>query len=111
MALIRFSRLVPWCVLVWLTAFGLKASEHHGQVRFAGLPLPGATVTASLGEQRVVAITDPRGIYTFPDLADGIWKIQVEMLCFAPAEREVAISSSAPAGDWELKLLPLDQMN
>jgi hypothetical protein len=33
------------------------------------------------------------------------------MLCFAPAEREVAIAPNAPAGDWELKLLPIDQMN
>jgi len=111
MVLKRISRLVSWCVLGSLVVCGVPAAEHHGQVRFAGLPLPGATVRASLGEQRVVAITDVQGVYTFPDLTDGVWKIQVEMLCFAPAEREVAIAANAPAGDWELKLLPLEQMN
>src|SRR6266496_1204050 len=84
MALIRISNPVPWCALACVAVFGLQASEHRGQVRFAGLPVPGVTMTASLGEQRFVAITDPQGVYTFPDLTDGIWKIQAEMLCFAP---------------------------
>src|SRR5262245_39023298 len=111
MTLFRIRSFGAWCLYASLAGFGLQAAEHHGFVRFSGLPVPGATVTASRDEQRVVAITDSRGFYTFPDLADGLWKIQVEMLCFAPAEREVAIAPNAPLGDWELKLLPLEQMN
>jgi hypothetical protein len=85
------------------------AAEHHGLVKFGGLPVPGATVTATQAE-RFTAITDQQGAYSFPDLPDGVWRVRVEMLCFAPLEREVAVSAQAPAGEWELKLLPVDQM-
>ena len=53
-----------------------QASEHHGIVRFAGLPVPGATVTAAQGDKKLVAVTDPQGIYAFADLADGVWNLQ-----------------------------------
>jgi hypothetical protein len=42
------------------------ASEYHGQVAFGGLPVPGATVTATQGERKFVAITDQQGIFSFP---------------------------------------------
>ncbi len=32
------------------------------------------------------------------------------MLCFEPASKEIAITPDAPSPEWELKLLPLDQM-
>jgi len=86
------------------------ASEHHGQVKYGGLPLPGATVTATQGDKKQVAITDVQGAYSFADLPDGVWNIQVEMLCFAPETKEVAVASDAPSPVWELKLLPLEQM-
>src|SRR6516225_6932477 len=57
----------------------LPAAERHGQVKFGGLPLPGATVTAQQGDKKITAITDPGGHYSFPDLPDGAWTIQVEM--------------------------------
>jgi hypothetical protein len=96
--------------IFFLTALALAASEHHGQVTFGGLPVPGVTVTASQGEKKVVALSDAEGKYSFPDLADGGWTIQVEMLCFETVKREVTIGASAPAQDWELKLLPMDQI-
>jgi hypothetical protein len=46
----------------------LAASEHHGQVTFGGLPVPGATVTATKGDKRLGAVTDQQGVYTFTDL-------------------------------------------
>src|SRR5689334_17607499 len=91
-------------------AFGLTAAEHQGQVKFGGLPVPGATITATKGEQKVVAITDQTGAYTFPDLADGVWNFEVEMLCFAPIKQEVAIAPNAPSPQWELKLLPFEEI-
>ena len=99
-----------YLVLACLTVFGLAAAEHHGQVTFGGLPLPGATVTATLGEKRLSAITDQQGAYAFPDLPDGTWKIRVEMQCFEPVEREVAVAPDAPAALWELKMLPLTEI-
>ena len=52
--------------------------------------MPGATVTATMGDKKLVAVTDPQGIYTFPDLPDGVWNLQVEMLCFTTLKMEVA---------------------
>ena len=37
------------------------ASEYHGRVTFGGLPVPGATVTATQGSQKVVAVSDQQG--------------------------------------------------
>jgi outer membrane biosynthesis protein TonB len=97
-------------IIFSLSALTLAASEHHGQVKFDGLPIPGATVTASQGDKKFAAITDPDGKYSFPDLADGNWTIQVEMLCFATVTREVSVAPAAPAQEFDLKLLPMDQI-
>jgi len=51
------------------------ASEYHGQVFFSGLPVPGARVTATQGDRKVVSTTDQQGIFGFPDLLDGAWTI------------------------------------
>jgi len=91
-----------------LSVFALAAAEHHGLVKFGGLPVPGATVTATQGDRKFVAVTDPQGAYSFRDLPDGVWTIQVEMLCFAPIKQEVAVAPNAPSPEWEMKLLPLD---
>src|ERR1019366_7540694 len=105
---------IPSTVLYWIVACAactpLPASEHHGVVKFGGLAVPGATVTATQGDKKQVAITDPRGVYTFADLADGVWNLQVEMLCFATLKNEVAVAPNAPSPEWELKLLPLDEI-
>src|ERR1035438_5998114 len=103
-------RTVVCGLVVCLAPALVQASEHHGIVRFAGLPVPGATVTATQGEKKVAAVTDPQGIYTFADLADGVWNLQVEMLCFATLKMEVAVAPNAPSPEWELKLLPFDEI-
>jgi hypothetical protein len=74
------------------------------------LPLPGATVTATSDDKRVTAIADEKGEYSFKDLADGPWTLQVEMQCFSTIEQTVTIAPNVPAGSWELKLLSLDQI-
>src|ERR1022692_3187263 len=94
----------------WLAVCVLMAAEHHGQVKFSGLPVPGATVTATKGDKKFAALTDQQGSYSFRDLPDGAWTMQVEMLCFSPIKQEVAIAPGAPASEWELKLLPLDEI-
>ncbi len=88
----------------------LFASEHSGQVMFSGLPVPGVTITATQGEKKLISVTDQQGIYTFTDLADGTWTLEVEMTGFSPISRQVTIAPSVPAEKWELKLLPLDQV-
>ncbi len=99
------------CVVMCLMAPRLAlASEYHGRVTFGGLPVPGATITATQGSQKIVAVSDQQGSYSFADLADGTWKIQVEMQCFSTIEQTVTIAPNVPAGSWELKLLSLDQI-
>ncbi len=86
----------------------MNAAQHRGQVSFAGVPVPGAKVTATQGDQKLTAVTDVDGVYTFPDLADGTWSMQVEMRGFTTVKNDVAASSSPM---WELKMLPLADMN
>jgi hypothetical protein len=88
----------------------LFAAQHQGTVKFAGLPVPGATVIASQGEKKVAAVTGPDGAYTFPDLADGSWTIRVEMLCFTSLQRDMTVGPGAPRSEWELKLMPFDEI-
>jgi cell division septation protein DedD len=101
-------------VVIALAALALSgvaaASEHHGQVTFGGLPAPGATVTAAQGGKKLVTITDQQGLYSFPDLPNGKWTIEVEMTGFSKIEQDVVIGPNAAAAKWELKLLPLDQI-
>jgi trimeric autotransporter adhesin len=96
------------CVCLWLSVFALNAAEHHGQVSFGGVPVPGATVTATQGDKKLTAVTDMDGIYSFPDLADGTWSMQVEMSGFAPSKQDVA-ASAVPM--WELKMMGLAELN
>ena len=63
-----------------------------------------------MGDKKLVAVTDPQGIYTFADLPDGVWNLQVEMLCFTTLKNEVAIAPNSPSPEWELKLLPFDEI-
>ena len=97
-------------LLAAIAVFVMAAAEHRGVVKFGTVPVPGATVTATQGEKKLVAVTDADGAYAFPELADGVWNIQVEMLCFAPLKREIGISAGAPQAEWALQMLPMDQI-
>src|SRR5436305_474282 len=98
---LQIGRLVAVCLAVT----GLFASEHHGVVKSGGLPIPGATVTATQGDKKLVTTSDDQGAYSFPDLADGVWNIQVEMLGFAKKSEEVGVAPNAPSPTWDLKFL------
>src|SRR3981081_2454847 len=107
---LRVVRILVCVALYLMTARLALASDYHGRVTFGGLPVPGATITATQGTQKIVAGSDQQGSSSFADLADGAWKIQVEMQCFSPVEQTVTIAPNVPAGSWELKLLSLDQI-
>jgi trimeric autotransporter adhesin len=91
-------------------ALPLAAVQHQGQVKFGGQPLPGATVTAVMGDQKKVSVTDQQGVYTFPDLGEGTWNFEIEMLCFSTIKAEVAIAANAPSPSWDMKLLPFEEI-
>jgi hypothetical protein len=109
MALRRLLFLIGMVAVLFLPRLA-AASEYHGQVSFGGFPLPGATVTVTQGTKRFTAISDEGGLYIFSDLADGSWKVEITMLCFSTVQADLTVSSSTPAGKWELTLLPLSEI-
>ena len=99
------------CTLVALAFPSLAAaSEYHGQITFAGFPVPGATVTVTQETKKFTTVSDQGGLYTFTDLPDGPAKIEIEMQCFSTIEAQVTITPNTPAANWKLKLLPFDQI-
>lgn len=87
--------------------FLLLLTAHQGRVMFGNVPVPGATVTAIQGEKKFVAVTDPQGTYSFPDLAEGPFAIQVEMRGFSTIRQEV----SGPSATFEVKMLPIQEIH
>jgi hypothetical protein len=96
------------CAGLFLLGQMAMAAQYRGQVIFNGLPVPGATVTATQGTTKVSTVTDATGAYNFAELADGAWTVSVAMQCFETVTKDVTVAASMPAGAWELKLLPLD---
>lgn len=86
------------------------AAAYYGQVFYNGLPVPGATVTVTQGKKKLSTITDQQGLYEFPSLATGAWKIRIEMQGFAMVTSTVLVEPNMRQGSWELKLLPLEKI-
>ncbi len=97
--------LVPWCL------GGVPpGSEYHGVVTFGGLPLPGATITATQGSKQFITSSDLQGLFSFPALEAGKCTLQIQMTGFATLKQEVTIGPNSLPGKWELKLLSIDQL-
>jgi hypothetical protein len=97
--------LVPLPALV-----AFAPSDHYGRVTFSGVPVPGATVTATLGDERISAVTDQDGVYRLAGLADGVWTIRVEMPGFSSVTRQISVGSGASPSSWELTMLPFEDI-
>ena len=95
-------------ILVLVTAQPTFAADYFGQVTFNGLPVPGATVTATaqtppgagpsapLGAAtKASTTTNEDGIYHLADLAEGVWTLTIELFGFAPITREIVIPTTA----------------
>ncbi|HEX3702022.1 MAG TPA: carboxypeptidase-like regulatory domain-containing protein, partial [Vicinamibacterales bacterium] len=93
-------------VLMIASQAGRTASQHAGQVTIGTVPVPGATVTASQGDTQVVASTDENGVYTFGDLADGVWTLRIEMVGFVTVTQDVTVAPDSPPAMWQLTLRP-----
>ena len=79
------------------------ATRFSGSVRAADQFIPGATVTATQGTNKVVAYTDDNGRYSV-NLAPGIWDIQVDMLGFAPLHEQVTVGAQPVSKDWTMEM-------
>src|SRR5262249_28436152 len=104
------TRILTIAVFLATAQLPAAAADQYGQITFAGVPVPGATVTAMRGEQHITAVSDENGVYHFATLDDGVWIIRVEMVGFAIATKDVTITSDASPLTWELSLLPLEQI-
>ena len=96
--------------MTFIPLLTMIAAEYRGEVKFAGLPLPGVTVTATQGDRTLTAATDPRGVYSFADLRDGHWALRAEKLGFEAVSLEVTVGDNSPGASLELKMLSLDQV-
>ena len=96
-------------VLIVTWAAGIvRAASHSGIVTFGGLPVPGATVTATRADVTRTTTTDAAGEYRFSDLDEGVWSVQVEMRGFVPTSREVTLGGDDAPATWPLALRPFD---
>jgi len=105
MALNYFCNSLRYLAVGCLAVLTLTAAEYHGTVQSRGLRVPGATVTAVQGERKLTTTTDDQGAFQLPDLPDGTWQIQVEMLGFEPLTRRIVTGSPTPAVAWDLHLM------
>ena len=105
MAANRIFNTIGRIFAVWMAVTGLMAAEHRGTVKSGGVPLPGVTVTATLGDKKITTTTDDNGAYAFPNLDDGVWTLRFEMLGFGAITREIGVEPDAPPAEWDMKLL------
>jgi trimeric autotransporter adhesin len=105
-----FAKLLIAVLLVLCTTPLSRASQYFGQISFGGLPVPGATITATQGDKTFSVTSDEGGVFHFADLPDGQWKIEVKMLCFETVASDVTVAPNLASAKFELKLLPADQL-
>src|SRR5262252_4766741 len=107
----RVARFALLAVTLCVSARVLFAGgEHSGQVTFGGLPVPGATVTATAGDKKLVTATDEQGAFNLPDATEGVWSLHVEMLGFEPLTRDVTVTAAPQPSEWTLTLRPFDDI-
>lgn len=103
----RFALVRRFLALAAMAAGALAGAQQGGSIVSAGLPIPGAVVTATLGEKKLATSTDEAGRYLFEDLSPGVWTIQVEAFGFATVERTVNVPADSKLA-WDLKIGPFE---
>ncbi len=95
-------------VVFFTAASPITASDQRGQVRFGALPVPGASVQATRSDKTPLrTLTDSEGEYSFADLEEGIWTIEVRAPGFEASRREVTVARDGPPVRWDLKMLTI----
>ncbi len=89
---------------ILLAVLSAALSAQTGVVKFAGQPVPGATVVALQGDRRILTTTDETGHYEFAALAPGAYTIEVQMFGFQTSRRQVQIGATSQPVDWTLDL-------
>jgi trimeric autotransporter adhesin len=101
-------RLPIFLLLVASGCVLLNAAEESGYVFAADQPIPGATITATKGESKIVRFTDEHGHYVL-NLEPGVWDIRVEILGLTPAHQQVTVGEAAGIKDFTMEMLKYGQ--
>jgi len=104
------KKLVIALVLLVCTHRLFAGGEHSGQVTFGELPVPGATVTATAGDKKLVTATDDQGVFKLPEATPGVWTLHVEMLGFEPLTRDITVTPEPQPSAWTLALKSFDDI-
>jgi carboxypeptidase family protein len=91
---------------LYAQASGTANATSTGIVKFAGQPLPGATVIATQGDHRVVTTTDESGAYELAGLTAGTYTVEVQMFGFQTARKQIQVGAVSQPSDWSLDLQP-----
>src|SRR5580658_2802185 len=85
------------CVALLIFAGVAAADVQNGLVRSGGQPIPGATVTAECGTDKITTVTDDAGRFEIGGLPSTSCKYTVLMFGFEPLQKDAA-ASSTPLG-------------
>jgi hypothetical protein len=81
-----------------------ETRAQSGTVKSDGLPIPGASVSATQGERVLRTLTDENGAFQFTGMSPGIWVVEAQMFGFAPLRREVQVGDALTRIDLTLQL-------
>jgi hypothetical protein len=93
-------------VIALVAMLPLIGAEYHGTVKFNNLPMPGTIVTATQGDKKLSAVTAENGAFSFSDLSDGTWILEVEAAVFQPIKQDVVSGGGLPSPAFDMKMLP-----
>jgi trimeric autotransporter adhesin len=89
---------------VWFVLWpAVLMGQQTGSVRAADQFIPGATITATLDDKKLIAYTDELGQYKL-NLGPGVWDIQIDMLGFTPVHGPMTVGSEPVYKDWTLEM-------
>ncbi len=93
---------------VWCLAQTAPVGQlsQTGQVRSGGVPIPGATISATHGTTSLTTSTDESGHYRLDNLTAGRWMFEVRMPGFQTASREIEVAAGGLIETWMLELAP-----
>jgi hypothetical protein len=85
----EFSRVLRLFFCISVACLCLNAQS--GYVRSGNQPIPGATVTATQGSQKVSTVTDADGHFFLP-VETGDWNVEITMFGFDPLRQTLKLS-------------------